>query len=230
MLNSFLVNRRDMFSSTGYTNVHLCATVIKIFVAISRTQLCARFRFGPVWSERHQRHGYAPRPSAARRDVTGDGLPFRFEGFRSECLGHFQSKPKRGGWMGIESRPQRRTTANASVTQTRRKRVRPAPHTGGPFSSFVVGAIWQVLHNEWSRVRIPAASRLSNHKRIASAGNWANDPQRSADDSPGEKQRIITEAIEMIEEFSSYLIRWDLQIWKTKEVLLVICCFVFYFI
>lgn len=173
MPNSFPVNRRDMFSSTGYTNVHLCATVIKIFVAISRTQLRARMLdFGFVlWSERHQRHSYAPRPSAARRDATGDDLPFRFEGFRSECLGHFQSKPKRSGWMSIESRPQRRTTANASVTQTRRERVRPAPHTGGPFSSFAVGAIWQVLHNEWSRVRIPAASRLSNHKCIASAGN-----------------------------------------------------------
>lgn len=47
--------------------------------------------------------------------------------------------------MGIESRPQLRTTANASVTQTRRERVLPAPRTGesvllagprsGPFDS-----------------------------------------------------------------------------------------------
>lgn len=126
-----------------------------------------RFQFRPVIRT-------APKDTlrtANRRDAMGDGLPFRFEGFRSECLGHFQSKPKRGDWMGIESRPQRRTTANASVTQTRQERVRPAPHTEGPFSSFAVGTIWQVLHNEWSRVHIPAASRLSDHKRIASAGN-----------------------------------------------------------
>ena len=78
-------------------------------------------------------------------DVAGDGLPFRFSGFRSECLGHFQSKPKLDDWMGIESRPQLRTTANASVTQTRRERVLPAPRTresvllagprSGPFDS-----------------------------------------------------------------------------------------------
>ena len=47
--------------------------------------------------------------------------------------------------MGIESRPQLRTTANASVTQTRRERVLPAPRTresvllagprSGPFDS-----------------------------------------------------------------------------------------------
>lgn len=91
-------------------------------------------------------------------DVAGDGLPFRFRGFRSECLGHFQSKPKLGDWMGIESRPQLRTAANASVTQTQRERVLPAPRTvergerRGPFSSSVVRAIWQLVHNEWFTV------------------------------------------------------------------------------
>lgn len=103
-------------------------------------------------------------------DVAGDGLPFRFRGFRSECLGHFQSKPKLGDWMGIESRPQLRTAANASVTQTQRERVLPAPRTvgrggggrgrgrgrggerRGPFSSSVVRAIWQLVHNEWFAV------------------------------------------------------------------------------
>ena len=78
-------------------------------------------------------------------DVAGDGLPFRFSEFRSEYLRHFQSKPKLDDWMGIESRSQLRTIANASVTQTRRERVLPAPRTGesvlladprsGPFDS-----------------------------------------------------------------------------------------------
>jgi len=72
---------------------HEC-TAIKIFVAISRKQLRARmldfsFVIGAVPKDTLR--------TATRRDATRDGLPFRFEGFRSECLGHFQSKPKRGG-------------------------------------------------------------------------------------------------------------------------------------
>lgn len=136
MPDLFPVDRREMFSSelssrlTCDTDVHLCATTITISAAILRTQFRARildFSFHPVIGAARKN----TRPVAARDPIRErrDGLPFRFERFHLECLGHFQSKPKPNCWMGTESRPQRRATANANVTQTRQERVRPAPRS-----------------------------------------------------------------------------------------------------
>lgn len=105
-------------------------------------------------------------------DVAGDGLPFRFSGFRSEYLRHFQSKPKLNDWMGIESRSQFRTTANASVTQTRRERVLPAPRTGesvllagprsGPFDSPYImnGSLYVRITRKREREKIVDRERV----------------------------------------------------------------------
>lgn len=152
---------------TRDTNIRLCATTITISAVISRIpqfheQECSIVQFHPVIRAALKNTWR----TATVRAALQDGLPFRFEEYRSKCLGHFQSKPKPDGWMSIESRPQRWTTANASVTQTHRERVRPAPHTRGgvllaalrskPFDRFYI------MNSPACVYRLPADYRIAD--------------------------------------------------------------------